>query len=107
MADAHHLLTNELNKGNLNPHSGLGFCIMYPAGLEVCRWHESLEGFLITQLYKLTNEKWKRQRLNDDFAVTSVDQKVFEYEYRLWLKYTQSQSTELDKREYLSDFLEE
>ncbi|MBI4983204.1 hypothetical protein HZC32_00985 [Candidatus Woesearchaeota archaeon] len=107
IVDVHMLLRDELEKGNMNPLSGMGFSILSSGILNVCRWDSEYIDVIVPQIYTLKKGLWMPQKVETVGAFCSGEKRVYDHENNAWLRFLSSERTDQDKSTYLNDFLTE
>ena len=105
IVDVYMLLKNELEKGNMNPLSGMGFSILSSNILNVCRWDSEYIDVVVPQIYALEKGLWVPQKVEKVGAFCSGEKRVYDHENNAWLRFLGSKRTNQDKANYLNDFI--
>lgn len=100
-------LVQEIHKGKVDPHSGIGFAIHSQGILNVCRWNAFYQDVVAPMIYTSDSEGiWSKDSVEREGAFCSGEKIVYDFENRMWTKYLASKRTPHDKIEYLSGFFQ-
>ncbi len=121
MVDSKKFLTKEIENGNIESFTGLGFAILSEDMLNVARWDTEYPIVLKNQIYGYTNHSridleclgydnmFESAELLDTKEVGSFciwELSIVNYERNAWEEYLRSDKTRARKEEYLESTLE-
>jgi len=101
------LIKKQINKGDIQTLSGLGFSIYSGNFLNVAIWDKEKPIVLKNKIYVLDEEGiMNTLNINTEGAFCIWELGIVNYERNLWKEYLQTERKEEDKKKYLNSWLE-
>ena len=105
LTDISRLLQDDIKEGKLKSLSGIGFSIISSGIVNICRWDTNYVDVVVPKIYTLEKGLWMPQEVETVGAFCSGEKRVYDHENNAWLKYLGSKRTNIDKINYLTNFL--
>lgn len=100
-------IKKEINDENIHACIGMGFVILSEDTINVARWDDEIPYILKNDLYVLEPDIFapKRAGIAEMGPFCAFELGIVSFEREQWLKYLESNGTELDKKRYLGSFI--
>lgn len=103
--EARGFLEEEIGRGRIRPHIGMGFAILSEDMLNVSEWDEQIPHVLKSQLYGFEKGSMRRAKpldIRENGPFCAFELGIVAYERVAWRQYLASGHTNKDKKNYLT-----